>query len=54
MRETHREAVTPAPAYNCDMEIFKVFMLEAAHRLPNVPPGHKCARLHGHSFRVEL
>lgn len=36
------------------MEIFKVFMVEAAHRLPNVPPGHKCARLHGHSFRVEL
>jgi 6-pyruvoyltetrahydropterin/6-carboxytetrahydropterin synthase len=22
--------------------------------LPNVPPGHKCARLHGHSFRIEL
>lgn len=36
------------------MEIFKVFTLEAAHRLPNVPPGHKCARLHGHSFRIEL
>jgi len=36
------------------MEIFKVFTLEAAHHLPNVPPGHKCARLHGHSFRVEL
>lgn len=36
------------------MEIFKVFTLEAAHRLPNVPEGHKCARLHGHSFRVEL
>jgi 6-pyruvoyltetrahydropterin/6-carboxytetrahydropterin synthase len=36
------------------MEIFKVFTLEAAHRLPNVPPGHKCARLHGHSFRVEI
>ncbi|GAE51001.1 6-pyruvoyl tetrahydrobiopterin synthase [Xanthomonas arboricola pv. pruni MAFF 301420] len=36
------------------MDIFKVFTLEAAHRLPNVPPGHKCARLHGHSFRVEL
>jgi 6-pyruvoyltetrahydropterin/6-carboxytetrahydropterin synthase len=30
------------------------FRFEAAHRLPNVPPGHKCARLHGHSFRVEL
>lgn len=36
------------------MEIFKAFTLEAAHRLPNVPAGHKCARLHGHSFRVEL
>lgn len=36
------------------MEIFKEFTFEAAHRLPNVPPGHKCARLHGHSFRCEL
>jgi 6-pyruvoyltetrahydropterin/6-carboxytetrahydropterin synthase len=34
------------------MEIFKEFTFEAAHRLPNVPAGHKCARLHGHSFRV--
>jgi len=34
------------------MEIFKEFTFEAAHRLPNVPPGHKCARLHGHSFGV--
>lgn len=33
------------------MEIFKEFVFEAAHRLPNVPPGHKCARLHGHSWR---
>ena len=36
------------------MDIFKVFRIEAAHRLPNVPAGHKCARLHGHSFAVEL
>jgi 6-pyruvoyltetrahydropterin/6-carboxytetrahydropterin synthase len=36
------------------MDIFKVFHIEAAHRLPNVPAGHKCARLHGHSFRVEV
>jgi 6-pyruvoyltetrahydropterin/6-carboxytetrahydropterin synthase len=36
------------------VEIFKAFTLESAHRLPNVPPGHKCARLHGHSFRVEI
>ena len=36
------------------MQIFKIFQIEAAHRLPNVPVGHKCARLHGHSFRVEV
>jgi 6-pyruvoyltetrahydropterin/6-carboxytetrahydropterin synthase len=36
------------------MDIFKTFILEAAHRLPNVPVGHKCARLHGHSFRVDI
>src|SRR5436189_1156576 len=36
------------------MEIFKEFTFEAAHRLPNVPSGHKCARLHGHSFKVEV
>ncbi len=35
-----------------DIEIYKEFRIEAAHRLPHVPPGHKCARLHGHSFRV--
>lgn len=36
------------------MEIFKKFTFEAAHRLPNVPDGHKCGRLHGHSFAVSL
>jgi 6-pyruvoyltetrahydropterin/6-carboxytetrahydropterin synthase len=36
------------------MEIFRVFNIEAAHRLPNVPADHKCARLHGHSFRIEV
>jgi 6-pyruvoyltetrahydropterin/6-carboxytetrahydropterin synthase len=36
------------------VDIFKVFQIEAAHRLPNVPAGHKCARLHGHSFRIEV
>jgi 6-pyruvoyltetrahydropterin/6-carboxytetrahydropterin synthase len=36
------------------MDIFRAFTIEAAHRLPNVPAGHKCARLHGHSFRIEL
>lgn len=36
------------------MSVFREFSFEAAHRLPEVPEGHKCARLHGHSFRVEV
>ncbi len=36
------------------MEIFKEFSIEAAHWLPNVPEGHKCGRLHGHSFRIAI
>lgn len=34
--------------------LFKDFTFEAAHRLPHVPEGHKCGRLHGHSFMVRL
>jgi 6-pyruvoyl tetrahydropterin synthase/QueD family protein len=34
--------------------LYKDFSFEAAHRLPNVPEGHKCGRLHGHSFVVRL
>jgi 6-pyruvoyltetrahydropterin/6-carboxytetrahydropterin synthase len=33
-------------------EIFREFNFEAAHLLPHVPEGHKCSRLHGHSYRV--
>ncbi len=36
------------------MEIFKRFTIEAAHLLPNLPEGHKCRRLHGHSFVIEV
>ena len=36
------------------MEIYKEFTFESAHRLPHVPSGHKCGRLHGHSFRVTV
>lgn len=36
------------------MEIFTRFYLEAARWLPKLPPEHPCARLHGHSFQVEL
>ena len=40
--------------HNPPMDVFRVFQIEAAHRLPNVPEGHKCARMHGHSFRIEV
>ncbi len=36
------------------MQLRRTFQFEAAHRLPHVPTGHKCARLHGHSFQVEI
>ena len=36
------------------IELTKEYTFEAAHRLPRVPPEHKCARMHGHSFRVEV
>ena len=36
------------------MEIFKEFTIEAAHWLPNVPAGHKCRRLHGHSYHIAI
>lgn len=36
------------------MEIYKAFSIEAAHRLPNLPESHKCYRLHGHSFKIEV
>jgi 6-pyruvoyltetrahydropterin/6-carboxytetrahydropterin synthase len=32
----------------------KLFHFEAAHTLPNVPPDHQCARMHGHSYKVEV
>jgi 6-pyruvoyltetrahydropterin/6-carboxytetrahydropterin synthase len=36
------------------MKISQAFKFEAAHRLPNVPETHRCHRLHGHSYRVEI
>jgi 6-pyruvoyltetrahydropterin/6-carboxytetrahydropterin synthase len=42
--------MSPTPQHT----IFTEFGFEAAHRLPSVPADHKCARLHGHSFRAEV
>src|SRR5438270_11002204 len=32
----------------------KDFTFEAAQTLPNAPEGHKCRKMHGHSFKVEV
>lgn len=36
------------------MKITQAFTFEAAHRLPKVPETHRCHRMHGHSYRVEV
>ena len=34
------------------MEVYRDFKFDAAHQLPNLPPGHRCGRLHGHTFHA--
>src|ERR1041385_882715 len=36
------------------MRLERSYRFEAAHYLPRVPPGHKCARMHGHSYQIEI
>jgi len=36
------------------VRLVKSFGFEAAHYLPSFPDGHKCRRMHGHSFRVDV
>lgn len=36
------------------LEVFKEFSFEASHSLPHLPEGHKCRRLHGHSYKVHV
>lgn len=37
-----------------EMRISRTYQFQAAHRLPNTPPDHKCHRLHGHTYEVEI
>lgn len=36
------------------MKIFKEFTFDSAHFLPNVPDGHKCKNMHGHTYRLTV
>lgn len=36
------------------VDLTKTFRFESAHLLPRLPDGHKCRRLHGHSFRCDI
>jgi 6-pyruvoyltetrahydropterin/6-carboxytetrahydropterin synthase len=46
--------VGPVLQRSTSLELIKTFTFDAAHRLTTVPAGHKCARLHGHTFKVEI
>lgn len=36
------------------MEVYRLFTFDAAHLLPNLPPGQKCGRMHGHTFHLGI
>lgn len=53
-----RVAVQSTAAQGVDLDrngfahVWRRFRFQAAHQLTRVPAGHKCARMHGHSFEV--
>ena len=36
------------------MILYKQFSFDSAHYLPNVPEGHKCRELHGHTYHLTV
>ncbi len=58
--DVERIVVSPTPTLRLECEpasrlwVVRRYAFEAAHFLPHVPPGHKCGRMHGHSFEVLL
>ncbi len=40
--------------YTATMLIYKEFTFDSAHFLPNVPDGHKCKEMHGHTYRLRV
>ena len=41
------------PLNSC-MNVFKTFIFEAARSLPDLPDGHPCKNIHGHSFKITI
>ena len=54
VREAPHDSAAAGSEASSAVRLAREFTFEAAHRLPNVPADHKCSRLHGHSFRVEV
>ncbi|HSQ07943.1 MAG TPA: 6-carboxytetrahydropterin synthase [Chromatiaceae bacterium] len=52
MRSTHDQGADLDAADQ--VHLWRRFRVEAAHRLPRVPEGHPCGRMHGHGFEVIL
>ncbi len=42
----------PGPNGSAQLQRWRRFRFQSAHRLPHVPPGHKCGRMHGHGFEA--
>lgn len=36
------------------IDIYKEFVFDSAHWLPNVPEGHKCRHIHGHTYHLKI
>lgn len=53
-RQKRRVCASLESKKNVPITITKTFGFEAAHYLPMMPEGHKCRRMHGHSFRIEV
>jgi 6-pyruvoyltetrahydropterin/6-carboxytetrahydropterin synthase len=54
MSTTAAETPPAAAVASGQYRIGKSFTFEAAHRLGDLPEDHKCARIHGHSYSVEV
>jgi 6-pyruvoyltetrahydropterin/6-carboxytetrahydropterin synthase len=47
-------SLSPGQSRGDHAHLWHRFRFEAAHRLPKVPDGHPCGRMHGHGFEVIL